>query len=149
MNKRQKDLLVNLVTVLIVMVIAIITIFNFKDFVNRSEATRAMEHLAKKVIEYRNEHGTVPPEFNVDRIKETLQGQARLGDLKYRSRWIDLESTPDEILAYTKKDYRSFFIKSGYVLLRLDGSVEWMETSQFEKLLAEQQSPLEIQMQQQ
>jgi hypothetical protein len=107
-----------------------------------------MEHLSRIVLAYRQEKGTVPPEFEIKRIKQTLQGHARLGELKYRSRWIDFESTSDEILAYIRKEYSSLLLTDGYIVLRLDGRVEWMGLEEFEKLLTQQQDTMEIQMQQ-
>lgn len=146
MNKRQKDVLINFVIVITVTVIVVIAMINFKDWINRSEATRAMEHLSQIVLAYRQEKGTVPPEFDIERIKNTLEGHARLGELKYRARWIDFESTADEILAYIRKEYSALLLSDGYIVLRLDGRVEWMGVEEFEKLLAQQQSTMEVQM---
>ncbi len=143
MNRRQKVILIYFITVIVVTAIAVVAIINFKDWVNRSEAMRAMEHLSKIVLQYRQKHGLVPPEPYVDDIKESLEGYVRLGSLQYRARWLDLESTPDEILAYTKKNYRSLLVGKGYIVLRLDGNVEWMGKQEFETLLAQQQSPME------
>ena len=147
MNRRQKDVLINFVVVITITVVVVIGIINFKDWINRSEARRAMEHLGQIALKYRQEHGTVPPEFHVERIKTTLEGHARLGKLTYRARWIELDSTPDEILAYIRKDYSSLLFSAGYLVLRLDGRVEWMGAEEFEKLLAQQQSPMEAQTQ--
>ena len=146
MNRRQKTILIDFITVIIVTVIAVVAMINFKDWVNRSEAMRAMEHLGKIVLQYRKNYGSVPPESYVDRIKEDLEGHVRLGALHYRALWINLESTPDEILAYTEKNYRSLLLGSGYVVLRLNGRVEWMNKQQFETLLVQQQSQAEIEM---
>jgi hypothetical protein len=143
MNKRQKNILVDFVTVIVITVVAVVAMLNFKDWVNRSEAMRAMEQLGQIVLKHRDTHGAVPSESFVDGIKQNLQGQARLGELRYRARWLDFESTPDEILAYSEKNY-NFLLGDGYIVLRLDGSVEWMEKKQFESLLARQQSPEEI-----
>ncbi|MHC4131028.1 MAG: hypothetical protein ACYSSP_08815 [Planctomycetota bacterium] len=146
MNKRQKKILRDISTVLIVTVIAVTAMINFKDWVNRSEAIRAMEHLSQIVIQYRQDHGAVPPESFVDSIRDDLQGGARLKELVYRARWIGFESIPEDILAYARKETRSFFIKDGYVVLRRDGKVEWMKEADFEALLAQQQSQDEIEM---
>jgi hypothetical protein len=146
MNRRQKAILKNFAAVIIATAIAVVAMINLKDWVNRSEAMRAMKHLGRIVTEYRKGHGRVPPEAYVDGIKEKLHGYARLDDLKYRARWLGLDSTPDEILAYNKKIYRSSILSDGFVVLRLDGRVEWMDKQQFKSLLAQQQSPLEIEM---
>jgi len=149
MNKRQKAILVEFIIVIVITAVAVVAMLNFKDWVNRSEAVRAMEHLGQIVLQYRKNHGSVPPESYVDGIKEDLEGYVRLGDLRYRARWLDFESTPNEILAYTERNYRSLLVGKGYVVLRLDGRVEWMGKREFETLLAQHQSPMEIQMLQQ
>jgi hypothetical protein len=146
MNRRQKAILKDFAAVIIATAIAVVAMINLKDWVNRSEAMRAMEHLGQIVTEYRKDHGRVPPEPYVNGIKKKLRGYARLDDLKYRARWLNLDSTPDEILAYNKKIYRSSILSEGSVVLRLDGRVEWMKKQPFESLLAQQQSPLEIEM---
>ncbi|HUW19469.1 MAG TPA: hypothetical protein VMW16_09215 [Sedimentisphaerales bacterium] len=143
MNRRQKAILTELLAVLAVTAVAVVAMINFKDWVNRSEATGAMKALGEKVLEYRRKNGSVPPEAWVDGQQENLPGYVRLGNLKYRGLWIDSESTADAILAYTEKNYHSRLAGKGYVVLRLDGRVEWLGKQEFEKLLAEQQSPEE------
>ena len=146
MNRRQKAILIEFIAVMVVTLIAVVAMINFKDWVNRSEALRAMEHLGREVLKYRQRYGSVPPESYVDSIKEKWEGYARLGKLRYRARWVDFESTPDEILAYTEKNYHSLLLSRGFIVLRLDGRVEWMGKKEFETLLAQQQSSMEIQM---
>jgi hypothetical protein len=143
MNKRQKAILIDFTIVIGVTAIAVVAMINLKDWINRSEATRAMQQLGEIVLGYRKDHGSVPPESYVDRIKQNLEGHVRLGSLQYRARWIDFESTPDEILAYTEKNYHSLLFGKGFIVLRLNGTVEWMEKQQFEILLAQQQSQIE------
>ena len=149
MNKRQKAILIRFITVTVVTAIALVAMINFKDWVNHSEAMRATEQLGQIVLEYREKRGLLPPESYVDNIRGNLEGHRRLGKLYYRARWIDFESTDDEILAYTEKNYRSLLVGKGYVVLRLDGRVEWMGKQEFETLLAQCQSPMEIEMFQQ
>ena len=146
MNRRQKAILIEFIAVMVVTLIAVVAMINFKDWVNRSEALRAMEHLGRIILQHRKDYGSVPPESYVDSIKEKLEGHARLGKLRYRARWVDFESTPDEILAYTEKNYHSLLLSRGFIVLRLDGRVEWMGKKEFETLLAQQQSSMEIQM---
>jgi len=146
MNRRQKAILIDFIAVIVITAIAVVAMINFKDWVNRAEAMRAMEHLGQIVLQYRAERGSVPPESYVDRIKEDLEGYVRLGNLQYRARWLDFECTPDEILAYTERNYHSLLFGTGFVVLRLDGRVEWMDKQEFETLLAQQQSPMEIEM---
>jgi len=149
MNKRQKAILTNFIIVIAVTIIAVVGMVNLKDWINRAEAMRAMSGLGQIVLNYRKEHGPVPPESYVEGIRGNLPGGVRLANLKYRARWLSFDSAPDEILGYAEKNYPSSFLPNGYVVLRLDGRVEWLKKAEFEALLARQQSPLEIQMQQQ
>ena len=146
MNKRQKAILTHFIVVIILTVVAVVAMLDFKNWVNRSESMRAMEELGHIVLNYRKEHGAVPPEAYVDSLLVNLRGYARLGRIQYRARWIDFDCSDDEILAYAGKDYFSLFFHGGYVLLRMDGRVQWMSKVEFEKLLASQQSPLEVKM---
>jgi len=140
MNKRQRDTITNFLLVIVLTAAAVVVIINFKDYVNRNEAMRAMQHLGQIVLKYRQNNGAVPPQQFVDRIKGDLEGSARLGEITYRGRWIGFGATDDEILAYTKKNYKSLIVSAGYVVLRLDGRVEWMNVKEFQKLLDQQQS---------
>jgi hypothetical protein len=146
MNKRQRALLIESISIIIITIVAVIAMINLKDYVNRSEAMRAIAQLGEKVLKYRETNGSLPPQSYVEQIKEGLEGHVRLGKLQYRARWIDLGAHPDEILAYTEKKYRSSFLDDGYVILRLDGRVQWMRKEEFEKLLAQQQTSVEKQM---
>lgn len=143
MTKRQKVAIIDVVVVLVVTAAVVVAMANFKDYVNRSEVTRAMKHLSDIVRQYRENNGQVPPESYVNDIEQQLQGYARLGTLHYRGRWIDVESEPDEILAYSIKNYRSLIVRSGVVVLRLDGKVEWMDREKFDELLTRQQNTTE------
>jgi hypothetical protein len=146
MNRRQKAILSDTTTVLVITAIAVAAMVNIKNWVNRSEAMRAMEHLGRIVLQYREKYGSVPPESYIDRIKEELEGHVRLGEVIYRARWIDFESTPDEILAYTKRCYSSWLFGKKYIILRLNGRVEWMDKQKLDTLLAQQQSSQELEM---
>jgi len=146
MNRRQKAILTDFIIVMVITAVAVVAMINFKDWVNRSEAMRAMEYIGRIALQHRKDYGSVPSESWVNRQRENLPGNVRLGNLQYRARWIDFESTPDEILAYTYKNYRSLLLGEGFIVLRLDGRVEWIGKQEFETLLAQQQSPMEIQM---
>lgn len=146
MNKHQRVILIKFTTVIVVTAIAVVAMINVKDWINRSEAMRAMEHLGQRVLDYRKAYGSVPPESYVTNIKETLEGHVRLGNLQYRAQWIDFESTPDEILAYAEQKYPSSLLNDGFVVLRLSGRVEWLGKQEFEKVLARQQSQKEIEI---
>jgi hypothetical protein len=143
MNRHQKAILAESITVLAVTALAVMAMIIVKDWINRSEAMRAMKQLGQEVLEYRKTHGSVPPESYVESVIQTLQGHRRLGELHYRARWINFDSTPDQILAYSERAYRSPLVGSGYIVLRLDGRVQWMHKEQFERLLAQQQSQQE------
>ena len=151
MERRQKIILRDFVTVMVITAIVVVAMIIFKDFVNRSEAMRAMGHLRRGIKQYRDEHGSVPPKSWVDRQRENLPGDIKLENLQYRARWITFESTPDEFLAYTEANY-NLPVGKGYIVLRLgavlrdDGQPEWIGRKEFKILLAQQQSPKEIQM---
>jgi len=149
MNRRQKAILRDFATVIVITAIAVVAMIIFKDFVNRSEAMRAMEDLGQRVLKYRQKHSLVPPKSWVDRQRENLPGNVRLGNLQYRAQWIDFESTPDEILAYAERNYNSLFLGDGFIVLRLDGRVEWMDKQEFDTLLPEQQRQMETETLQQ
>lgn len=151
MKRRQKIILRDFVTVVVITAVVVVAMIIFKDFVNRSEAMRAMDQLRQVIKQYRDEHGSVPPKSWVDSQRESLPGNVRLGNLQYRAQWITFESTPDEFLAYTEANY-NFLVGKGYMVLRLgavlrdDGRPEWINRKEFKTLLAQQQSPEEIQM---
>jgi hypothetical protein len=144
MNLRQKNLMKNMVFVVLITIAMVIGLVNFRDWVNRNEAMRAMQHLGQIVFAYRQEKGSIPPEYYVDNIREQLVGSERMGQLKYRARWIEYGASDDEILAYVRKEYKHLLFGSGAVVLRLDGRVEWIKKKEFDALLAGQQSLFEI-----
>jgi len=139
MNRRQKSIIYDFIFVVVIIILAVVGLVNFKDYVNRAEAMRAMEHLGRVVLGHRQAYGAVPAEYYVDEVRKDLEGSARLGKLFYRARWIEFGATGDEILAYTEKRYSSI-LGDGCVVLRLDGRVEWMKKREFESLLDSQQS---------
>lgn len=144
MNIRQRKLVANIVIVLFFTIAMIVGFANIKDKINRSESIRAMELLGKEVLQYRKDFGSLPNESYILQIKEKI-GAVRLGQVQYRAAWIEYGSPPETtILAYAKKDY-SGFSDDGYVVLWLDGRVEWNAKEKFEKILTEQQKQLEIQ----
>jgi hypothetical protein len=157
-NRRQRAILVDIVTVILVTVVAVAVILNLRDYFNRRAAKLAMTVLGNRIKMYRTEYGFIPSESWVDGQRDNLPGEDRLGELNYRARWIDLESDPNEILCFSEKRSRSILYADGYFVLRLkevlgwkdrdiDVNIEWMDKKEFEDLLAQQQSPLEIEMQ--
>jgi hypothetical protein len=144
LTKRQNIIVAKLIIVLVITAAAAFTMMNVKDFINRREGMRAMTQLGPRILEYRKTYGSLPPESYIEKIKGSLEGGVRLGTVQYRAIWITFDSKDDTILAYTQENYHSLFLKSGYVVLRLNGKVEWMEAGRFENLLAGQQSLEEI-----
>jgi hypothetical protein len=142
-NRRQKALLAESILVLAATAVAVIGMMHLKDYINRSEAMRAMDQLGGRVLEYRRQHGSLPPESFVNAIKGDLEGAVRLGNVKYRALYIGLDAPADTIVAYSERRYSSPFVASGYVVLHLNGTVEWMPTAQFADLFATQLAPAE------
>jgi len=143
MNRRQKALVVNLISVTLITAAFVVGMTILKDWLNKSEAKRAMEHIGQAALDYRSRYGSLPAQSYLEPIKNQ---HVRLGQFHYRAQWIDFESGPDAILAYSKKDFHGIFIKSGYFVLRLNGTVQWMGVEEFEKLLHTQQSRREIEI---
>ncbi len=141
MNKRQKSLVLNIILVLAITTAFIVLMINVKDLLNKKEAMRAMQIVGQEVLSYRKQYGSLPPESYLARLKEQF---VRLGKLHYRAQWIGFDSEPNTILAYTKHDFHSLAASEGYVVLRLDGRVEWMDTKQFETLLTKHQTSGEL-----
>ena len=146
MKKRQKAMLIEVIVVVSITAFAVLAMMNFKDYINKSEATKSFYDLSSIIKNYKEKYGSIPPESYLQQIKDNLQGSLRLGGLQYRSRWIDFDSPPDTILAYTERNYRSPFVNSGYVVLRLNGQVQWMGKKEFKQIFATQQKPQEIEL---
>ncbi len=144
MNRREKAIITKIIFVTVTTFILVVVFENFKDVVNRSEATRAIEAIGKTVLQYRKDNGSLPPQNYVDRIKQGVAGSVRLGKLNYRALYITIDAKPDEILVYIPKKYKSLFVSDGYIVLRLNGQVEWMDTQSFEKELLRRKNLLEV-----
>lgn len=144
MNHKQKKLLENFTLVILITAAMVIGLLNFKDWVNHQESMRAMQHLGQIVLDYKQKNGSIPPNYYVDDIRKQLEGTERLGDLRYRARWIEIGADPNTILAYSRKNYKRFLFGAGAIVLKLDGGVEWMDKKEFDPLIAKQQSSVEI-----
>ena len=143
LNRKQKKLLANVVIVVAVTTAMVVGFANIKNVINRSEATRAMEILGKEILQYRQKYGSLPSEIYVKQYEEAI-GAVRLS-AEYRAQWIEYGADPNTtILAYSEKNYRGF-VKGGYVVLWLNGKVEWINKKQFEKILTAQQQQQELQ----
>ena len=146
MTTHKRALLIESLLVLAATVAAVVGMIHLKDYVNRSEAVRAMTHLGGRILDYRKRHGSLPPESFVDSVKGDLDGAVRMGNVRYRALWIGLDAPDGAILAYSQKKHPSSFLRDGYVVLRLNGDVEWRPSAEFKALLAEQQTPAETEM---
>lgn len=128
---RKKRLLIDIGVVLAITAAAVAGMIHLKDYINRREALLAVEQLGEKILAYQETQGTLPPEETVQALKEEVSGRARLGRLTYRAPWITPQSMPDSLLAFTQQDYKSLIVSNGYIILRLDGTVQWLNTQQF------------------
>jgi hypothetical protein len=145
-NRRQRALLTESLFVLFATVAAVIGMVQLKDYVNRSEALRAMTQLGQRILEYKKQYGSLPSQSFLDSIKGDVEGAVRMGNVNYRARWIGLDAPNDTILAYSQKRHPSSFFKDGYAVLRLDGTVEWLPTNRFATLFSTQRAPTEPNM---
>ncbi len=146
MTRQEKWILTNFIVVVLITAIAVAGMVELKNFVNRSEAMRAMQQLQEAVAQYKQKNGFLPPESYIEGIKQNFEGQLRLGHLYYRARWIGFDAKPDTVVAYVKRNYHSFFIPSGVIVLTFDGQVKWMNKADFDKLIKPQQTPLELEL---
>jgi len=143
-NRQQKKLVANIVTVVTFTVAMVVGFANIKNAINRSETIRAMKILSDEILKYKKGYGSLPPEFYVKQFTDKI-GAVRLSGFQYRALWIESDSKPDTtILAYSEKNYRGL-VKAGYVVLWLNGKVEWMSKNHFEKVLTTQQKQQELQ----
>jgi hypothetical protein len=143
LNRKQKKLLANVVIVVTFTTVMVIGFANIKNYINRSEAIRAMGILGKEILQYRQKYGSLPSEIYVKQYQEAI-GVVRLPDLQYRAQWIEYSADPNiTILAYSEKNYRGF-VKGGCLILWLNGKVEWINKKQLEKILAAQQQQQEL-----
>ena len=142
MNKRQKNLLTNLIFILIITVGFVVFMANVRNSVNSSGAVRAMKLLGEEALKYRRNYGSLPGEPHIETVRKNL-GIVRLGEIHYRAQWIDFGADANStVLAYKIKPVKKFFRKY-YVVLRLDGRVELCGKVEFEKIRYEQQKEIE------
>jgi hypothetical protein len=143
-NNKQKKLVANVITVVVFTTVMVVGFAYLKDIVSRSEGIRSMSVLGKEILRYRSSYGSLPPEIYVKQYSEAI-GAVRLPAVQYRAQWIEFGSDPNTtILAYSAKNFRGF-VKSGYVVLRLNGKVEWVDKKEFEKIISSQQQQQELQ----
>ncbi len=133
-------MLIQFAVVALATVAAVVGMLHLKDYVNRSEAMRAMTQLGGRILDYRSKHGSLPPASFLDDVKDQLDGTVRIGNVQYRALAIGPDATSDTVLAYSEKPNPSSFLDDGFVVLYLDGSVEWLPAARFQALLAAQQA---------
>ena len=88
MNRKQKKLVANVITVVAFTTVVVSGFAYLKDAVNRSEAIRAMGIMGKEILHYRSSYGSLPPEIYVKQYSEAI-GAVRLPALQYRAQWIE------------------------------------------------------------
>jgi len=144
MDKRQKKLIANVVVVVTFTVVIVVGFANIKNIINRSEAIRAIDLLGKEVLQYRKNNGSLPAENYVKQFSNQI-GAVRLTDIQYRAPWIEFGCDPNTtVLAYARKDYAGL-VKSGGIVLWLNGKVEWINKKRFERIMGTQQQQIELQ----
>lgn len=144
MNKKQRNIIFRLIMVLAITGLMVLAISNFKEIVNRSEATIAVEQLSGLVFKYKNHYGSFPPASYLESLTGQVQGSARLGTVVYRADCIRYSSGAKAILMFVKKEYEGFLQPSGYIAARLDGSVDWLSVEKFEQEMALKDRQCEI-----
>jgi len=144
MNRRQKSIILNIIFIVTITTMFVVGMYIVKNYINRSESMRAMKQIGDKVLEHRRQYQSLPPESFIHRQTSELD-LIRLGELQYRAPWIGIDSEPETILAYTTHS-RKLLTHRGYVVLRLDGRVEWIEANEFRKLLGDQQKQAEVEL---
>jgi hypothetical protein len=144
MDKRQRKLVANIVVVITFTVVMVVGFANIKNIINRSEAIRAMELLGKEVLRYRKNNGSLPSEIYVKQFSNQI-GAVRLTDFQYRAPWIEFGCDPNTtVLIYSRKNYKGF-VKSGGIVLWLNGKVEWINKKRFDQIMEAQQKQIELQ----
>jgi len=143
MNYRQKTLLRNIIFVFFFTALMVTALISIRNSVNKSEAIRSMELIGREALAYRKNYGSLPPEKHIKTVSENIHA-VRLANIEYRARWIKFGDNPETtILAYARKKYGGL-TKPGYVVLFLDGRVNWLGISEFEEMLKKQQQKIEI-----
>jgi hypothetical protein len=144
MDKRQRKLVANIVVVVTFTVVMVAGFANIKNIINRSEAIRTMDLLGSEILQYRKNNGSLPGENYVKQFSDRI-GAVRLTDLQYRAPWIEFGYDPNTtVLAYTRKNYTGF-VKSGGIVLWLNGKVEWINKKRFDQIVEAQQQQIELQ----
>lgn len=135
MNRRQKMLLIQFIVVIVITCVLVVVMYGMKEVVNRNESMRAMTHLSRLLTQYRQKYGSLPDEDYIDQVRDQLEGWARFGEPVYRLKWIGQNAPDAEVLTYVKKQYSGLMVNDGYVIMRMNGNVEWLSKNNFEKMM--------------
>jgi len=144
MNRKEKSFLKHAAVVIALTTAAILALMYIKDRINRFEAKRVMELVARPIVTYSDTHLTLPPQSFVEDLLENLQGYARGTSIKYRGHWVEFDGPPDQIVAYNFTPCPHSFLPDGYTVLRLDGTITFMDAETFKSVLARQQTQAEL-----
>ena len=148
MDPKQKRVLKKIVMVAIFTTVMAVSLMTLKDYINKSEAMRAMDLVSREALAYRKSYGSLPSESNITKFLDRIQA-VRLGNFNYRAMWIEYGSNADTtILAYSKKNYK-WPLRPGYITLWLNGKTQWLTAEQFEPILQNQQNKIEMDVLQQ
>ena len=131
MNRRQKLIIRDFCTVLALTLVALVAMISFKNYVNRSEAIKAMREIAAFTSNYKASHGSIPSESIVESVRLETLGSVRLNSFRYRGPWIQIDSDPNEILAYAKSKKGIFVPETLYITLDLCGNVTIIKEEEF------------------
>ncbi len=123
MNKRQRQLLVRFCIVMALTIALIVGLSQYRNVVNKSEAIRSMNILSIEIAKYNLYHGELPSSSYISDIIARY-GLLRVGPVECRSQWIEPGSGPETILLFSKKNYNSLFVKSGYIYITKEDMLE-------------------------
>jgi hypothetical protein len=137
LNKRQLSVVRHFLIVIVVTLLFVFGLINLRDGLNRSEMQREMEVLGASIKDYRQKNGSLPSE---SWIRSQVQSFARLGNVEYRAKSVLYDSPPETIIANCMQNSYSMLIKKAYIVLRLDGSVEWLAPDVYAKTVKEQEN---------
>lgn len=141
MNTRQKQLVIKLVIIGFLTIAFIIGMTWYKDIVIKKEAIRAMNLISHDIANYRITTGNLPPKSYIDKIIEN-RNIVRGGDIQYRARWLDFDSSVDTILAYTRLHHHHMLAKPGTVVLYLEDVDEMEKLIEIEQQIKSLQNSL-------
>jgi hypothetical protein len=137
LNKRQISVIRHFLIVIVVTLLFVFGLINLRDGLNRSEMQREMEVLGASIKDYRQKNGSLPSE---SWIRGQVQNFARLGSLEYRAKSILYDSPPESIVASCLQNSYSMLVKKAYIVLRLDGSIEWLAPDIYSRMVKEQET---------